>query len=359
VAQLAQVPVTVHAPAVQVSHMPLIKNKTQLSMKRRGQWHNYREPGLYMITLVVNDRKPLLGTLIEENMQACVKHSQLGKAIINEEINKISLFYPMVEVWKICVMPDHIHMILNVKTAMPPGKHLGNVVYGFKTGCTRALWRIIAEGNSSSTQPINTIQMLQTGGRVAEGFPSAMKPLLFENGYNDKILKGRDQLNRWKRYLDDNPRRLLLKRKHPDLFTVMHNVEIDNRKCKAVGNRFLLNIPQKIAVIVHRRYTDQELNSLIQKWLDTGEAGGVLVSAAVAPAEKKIMRTALERGYNIILLRENGFPPHFKPAGESFDACASGRMLIISPWEYHMGKHKITREQCLELNSLCEQIVKS
>ena len=79
-------------------------------------------------------------------------------------------------------MPDHIHLILNVKTAMPAGKHLGNVVYGFKPGCTRALWRIMDEGNASPTQPgcpqqmlqnsgqvtENTQQMIQHGGRVAE-----------------------------------------------------------------------------------------------------------------------------------------------------------------------------------------------
>lgn len=286
-------------------------------MKHRGLWHDYRAPGLYFVTLVVDGRKPLLGTLIEDNRQACIEHSQLGKAIINEEIHKISHFYPMVEVWKLCVMPDHIHMILNVKAAMPPGKLLGNVVYGYKTGCTRALWRIMDEGNPSPTQPGCT-QQTEPGGRVADGFPSAMKPLQFENGYNDKILKGKDQLNRWKHYLDDTPRRLMLKRKHPDLFTVMHNVVIAGRSCKAVGNRFLLDIPEKAAVIVHRRYTSDEFLALRDLWLSTGENGGVLVSAAITSREKEVMREAMDRGYSIILLRENGFPAPYKPGGEKF-----------------------------------------
>lgn len=367
-------------------------------MKRRGQWHNYSAPGLYMITLVVNDRKPLLGTLIENNGQAYIEHSLLGKTIINEEINKISHFYPMVEVWRLCIMPDHIHMILNVKTAMPAGKHLGNVVYGFKTGCTRALWRIMDEGNPSPTQPgcpqqmqqhsgritekplprmkhggrvaeniqqisqhgghvaENTQQMLQHGGRVAEGSPSAMKPLLFENGYNDKILTGRDQLNRWKRYLDDNPRRLMLKRKHPDLFSVMHNVVIAGRSCMSVGNRFLLDIPEKTAVIVHRRNTRDEFLAMREQWLATGENGGVLVSAAIAPREKEVLREAMNRGYKIILLRENGFPQLYKPSGEKFEACTRGQLLEISPWQYHMERQQISRSQCLELNKLAQLI---
>lgn len=305
-------------------------------MHRRALWHDYRDPGLYMITLVVNDRKPLLGTLIEDNGQARIEPSKLGKVIINEEIQKISHFYPMVEVWKLCVMPDHIHIILNVKAAMPPSKHLGNVVYGFKTGCTRALWKIIAEGGSlvegkpSTTQP-GGFSTTRLGGRVAEGFPSAKKPLLFESGYNDKVLKGKDQLKRWKHYLDDNPRRLLLKRKHPDLFTVMHGITINGKQCQAVGNQFLLDIPSKAAVIVHRRDSDATFQELKQEWLAVGETGGVIVSAAIAPREKEVLREAMDRGYNIILLQENGFPQLYKPTGERFDACSRGQLLEISP----------------------------
>ena len=36
--------------------------------------------------------------------------------------------------------------------------------------------------------------------------------LLFETGYNDKILLQEGELDNWRRYLADNPRRLMLKR---------------------------------------------------------------------------------------------------------------------------------------------------
>lgn len=186
-------------------------------MKRRGQWHNYSAPGLYMITLVVIDRKPLLGTLIENNGQACIEHSQLGKAIINEEINKISHFYPMVDVWRLCIMPDHIHLILNVKTAMPAGKHLGNVVYGFKPGCTRALWRIMDEGNASPTQPGCPQQMLQNSGQVTENTQQMIQ-------HGGRVAKTPSKCH--------------------NMTVVLHNVVIARRSCNAVGNRFLLEIPE-------------------------------------------------------------------------------------------------------------------
>lgn len=40
---------------------------------------------------------------------------------------------------------------------------------------------------------------------------------LFELGYNDKLLLHEGQLKGWKKYLDDNPRRLMVKRMNPEL----------------------------------------------------------------------------------------------------------------------------------------------
>ena len=179
---------------------------------------------------------------------------------------------------------------------------------------------------------------------------------LFELGYNDKVLLHEGQLNGWKRYLDDNPRRLMVKRINPGLFTVMLDKVVVGRRCQMVGNCFLLDIPDKVAVIVHRRYSEGEVARLREEWLACGERGGVLVSAAISPKEKEILREAMNRGYRIVLLRENGFPRLYKPCGESFDAYSKGLLLQISPWEYHMEKKTITREQCLELNEMAERI---
>jgi len=315
-------------------------------MKRRSQWHDYYRKGTYMVTLVVEGRQPLLGRLIgssEEN--AHVELSPLGTTIENEEIQKISRFYPMVEVWRLCIMPDHIHMILRVRQDMERGQHLGLVVRGFKTGCSRAWWRLTS-GEAEET----------VAATVPSVFPEVRRPVLFERGYNDKILLHEGQLDNWKHYLDDNPRRLWIKRMNPGLFTVLQDREVAGHKCQTVGNRFLLDVPDKVAVIVHRCYSDEENARLRTEWLDCGERGGVLVSAAISQKEKEVMREAMDRGYRIILLRENGFPELYKPIGESFNACSDGRLLQISPWPYHMEKKTITRAQCMELNEMAERI---
>ena len=380
-------------------------HEIQHSMKRRTPWHDYSRKGTYMLTLVVRERAALFGTLkgdLEGGVAPYVEYSNLGMAILQGEIHKIHHFYPQVEVWKLCIMPDHLHMIVRVNEDMGEGKHLGKVVRGFKTGCTRAWWRLQdlgempkerwhgetskerwqaettkerwhgetskerwqaettkerwqGETNKEWWQGENTKERWQEA-TVPSASPEGLRSVLFGEGYCDKILMHEGQLDNWKHYLDDNPRRLMMKRLYPELFTVLTGMEVVGEQCQVIGNRFLLDIPDKMAVIVHRRYTDEENARLKEEWLACGERGGVLVSAAISPKEKEVLREAMNRGCNIILLKENGFPKLYKPAGEAFDACAAGLLLQISPWEFHMEKKVITRAQCLHLNAMAEMI---
>ena len=367
--------------------------ETQHKMKRRKPWHDYHRKGTYMVTLVVEGRRPVLGKLIMSagEQDTSVELTALGKAIRNEEVQKISAIYKMVEIWKLCIMPDHIHMIVRIKEDLPEGKHLGHIVAGFKGGCSRAWWRMNrpcadaqgvvaatdaqrvvaatdaqrvvaatdAQGVVAATDAQRVVAATDAQRVVAATTPAASAagmPSLFERGYNDLILLNDSQLDNWKHYLDDNPRRLAIKRLHPDFFTTLNYIDIAEWHCQIVGNRFLLDIPQKVAVIVHSAYNDKEYAEYKKEWLACGEAGGILVSAAIATREKEVMREAMNRGYRIIFVRENGFPPLYKPSGESFDACSNGRLLQICPWEYHMERRIISREQCLMLNRLAEEI---
>ena len=337
------------------------------SMKRRKSQHDYGRFGSYMLTMVTKGRLPLFGTLHYETFSEdqpesapFVSLSPLGKAILQDELQKISQFYPMIEVQKACIMPDHIHIIIHVKRNMPKGSHIGKVIGGFKSGCSKAWWRLQDEGiMPTNKEPRTDVRGTVPCTSVQGSLPQSARPPLFEPGYNDKILMREGQLERWIHYLDDNPRRLAVKRSHPDFFTIRREEPLLGKQVQMVGNRFLLDIPMKAAIVVHRAYTDSEYARLAKEWLALGEAGGVLVSAAIAPREKLVMREAMNRGYSIILLRENGFPPIYKPSGESFDACASGQLLQIAPWEYHTEHKTISREQCLQLNHLAEQIAES
>lgn len=82
----------------------------------------------------------------------------------------------------------------------------------------------------------------------------------------------------------------------------------------------------------------------------------VLVSPAISPGEKKVMRAAYNNGYPTIILLENGFAPLAKPGGQRFDACAAGKLLLLAPWPHHNDDRTITQVQCHALNDMAAAI---
>lgn len=296
-------------------------------MKRRRVGHDYQSRCIYMITLVVKERRPLLGTLTGdgETTPAIVEPTALGQAVIQNLVN-IPRFYPEIDIWTFQLMPDHLHAIIFVKERIPV--HLGKVLNGFKVGCNHVYKELVKSD----------------------------LPGLWENGYNDMILEREGQLQRMKAYIHDNPRRLAMKRSHPDLFQVQRNITVGIYTFAALGNIFLLDAPCLMQVQCTRKLTLQQINDTVQQFLSHAQNGAVLVSPSISPGEKAVMKAAFERGFPVIVLQENGFAPLAKPGGRRFDACAQGRLLMLAPWEHHNDKRVIKRGQCLDLNEMARVI---
>ena len=55
-------------------------------------------------------------------------------------------------------------------------------------------------------------------------------------------------------------------------------------------------------------------------------------------------------------LQENGFTDLAKPGGQRMEACASGQLLLLAPWQHHNERTAIRRVQCLELNEMARRI---
>ena len=176
--------------------------------------------------------------------------------------------------------------------------------------------------------------------------------MLFARGYNDKLLLREGQLETWIHYLNDNPRRLLMKREHPDLFRVQRNVEAAGMTFSAIGNRFLLDRPMRLQVQCSRRLSEAEIQEQVTHFLTAARQGAVLVSPAISPGERAVMRAAFNEGLPLIYLQENGFTDLAKPGGTRMEACTRGQLLILAPWEHHNERLTIRRDQCLKLNDI-------
>lgn len=334
------------------------------SMHRRMTEHDYRTRCIYMITMSVEGRRPLLGELQWTTHDASDAH--IVPTALGREVERcwmsIRTYYPEAEPLRIQLMPDHIHALLFVKREM--AAHLGQIINGFKIGCNRACRRLLRPEAVECPEavlcpeavPLDTEQNTQQHQKRPKHSKVGM---LFEPGYQDSILMGKGQLEHMFQYMADNPRRLAIKRMMPDLFRIVSNLTIGGRTFAAIGNRFLLDRPVRMQVRCHNNTTPANLR-LIEKqkqyFLERGAKGGVVVSPCISAGEKEIARAALDTKQPLIVILENGFPPMYKPPGKYFDACAEGLLLMLAPWPYHMEQRKISRQQCLELNDMASEI---
>ena len=269
---------------------------------------DYKDPSILMITLVTTNRQPLLGILKGET----IERTKLGQAIA-EEINRIPTYNgaESIEIYSYVIMPDHVHILLRVHDRLP--KHIGQYIAWFKIKCTDACSAL-------------------TGGPVSE----TMRP--FAPEYHDRILKGKNQLPHLVRYIQDNPRRLALKRANKDLFRIRQNQLVGTIQCTVLGNIFLIEHPLRQVLQCSRRLTQEQIDNLKADCLREAADGTVYVTAAISEGEKQIARALREAGFPLIILLEKGFPapddPHynyFKPQGVYFEACAAGKLLLIEP----------------------------
>lgn len=341
------------------------------SMQRRCVGHDYTGRMIYMVTMVVEGRRPLLGRLtgrsdapVGSDEAPRVELSELGQRVYDEWMSA-PMYHPEIAVVALQIMPDHLHGILFVKEKME--EPLGMALRGFKQKCNQHYRELVLGDGVRCVALVGSVALptqqteAQTGPHTAHQKKDRRGEdrthgLLFARGYNDKLLLREGQLQRWLEYLRDNPRRLLMKREQPELFRVQRGLMVGTQQFSAIGNRFLLERPVRLQVQCSRKLTDDEIAEKQAWWLEQARMGAVLVSPCISKGEKQVMRAAFEEGLPLIVLQENGFTDLAKPGGRRMDACARGQLLLLAPWAHHNERLTIRRDQCLALNDMARVI---
>ena len=327
-----------------------------------------------------------------DQVEARVERSALGAAIF-AHFRRIAEFTPEIRPLYCEIMPDHLHMILQV--LRPMKRPLGNAIGGFKTGCEKIYAKMGGEGR------------------------------LFAEGFVDEILSHQGQLGHWFNYLKDNPRRLAVKTLFPWLFKRVCRLGVDlwlapqagnggvdprlapragqrlapqvegggvgqppwaqaRGYFSALGNRFLLG--RSLAQVqVSRRFfgykrvakpggglkiakdekgepivefSTPEFEARREELFAAAKHGAVLLSPCVSDGERQIAREALAAGLPLVTMANKGFSPLQKPSGRYFDACADGKLLMLAPaaWPYQPGEKPMTRFDATAMNRLCQWI---
>ena len=340
---------------------------------RENGW-DYRGRAIYHFTLPVEGRYPLFGTLEGESAEkAYVKLNTFGHRVYRM-LSGLAQFYEgkgfALKVLAQKVMPDHVHLVIQVLEPLP--RSIGAVVRGFKSGCTKLykeLYCPAAPGSGENAAgmhaPAPTVAQTEAPpvppARIFAGIPGttntpaadpapmqfarifAGRGTIWEQNpayYHERILHAPGQLRRMIDYVKDNPRRLWLKKHHPDLFKLHRRTEADGLLFTSMGNHFLLDWPDRQMVEMSRDATDEQVAQRLQSVLAAAHNGAVTYTAAISKGEQLIARTLREQGYPLVVLLVDGFPqegsPHehyYKPGGVYFEACAQGQLLLLEPTE--------------------------
>ncbi len=321
--------------------------------------------------------QPLLGTLDipdGDPTMTAVRRTPLGNSLVNCLLH-IPNHHSEVQVLHFCLMPDHLHAVLYVRRTMPTG--IRGMVRGFWQGVKKL-------GRASSILP-NDIRGnrqegtlgLQEATRNLESFAEGLKRQMGDEAYYNlhpvftempfiRPMGRRTQLPNTIRYIDMNPQRLATKRLKPGFFRVQHDIAIGERCYDGVGNTTLLMAGQFMPVHVRSLWVKaaehgdaEPLRSYKNGCVLAARRGTVMVSPFISKDEKQVMQVLLQEQLPFIVLADNGFREYYKPSDALFDACAAGRVLILSPWSYNAEKRKISREECVALNEMAEEFCKA
>ena len=181
------------------------------SMRLRG--YDYSQPGAYFVSICVQHRKCLFGTITDGEMRL----NRIAQIVV-ECWNLIPQHFPSVELGESVIMPNHMHGIIawgitETRTPHPrenPTNRRGEVSSSNDTNPNRrgevsspALSKIMAYFKYQSTKHINQHH-------------NTLGTRIWQRNYHDHIIRDDKDLQRLRQYIQDNPMKWELDQLHPD-----------------------------------------------------------------------------------------------------------------------------------------------
>ncbi|MDE0085308.1 MAG: transposase, partial [Candidatus Poribacteria bacterium] len=169
-----------------------MKSKPDLPRRRamRLQGYDYSQSGAYFVTICVQHRKCIFGTIIDGQIHL----NEIGDIVV-KWWNRIPQHFPSIEIGEYVIMPNHIHGII-----------AWNVDVGARSPRPKdkpSLGKIVAYFKYQSTKFIN--QHHNTPGKR-----------IWQRNYHDHVIRDDNDLQRLREYIQNNPKKWELDQLHPD-----------------------------------------------------------------------------------------------------------------------------------------------
>ena len=158
--------------------------------------------------MVANGRQALFGRLTHNGVAVMVEKTPIGWALIDQQRKMLELC-PEIKILADKVMPDHHHIVLQVRQTMP--RSIREVVRGYMQGCKAEARRLGFTENLYDAPPFY------------------------------RVLTHKGQLHAMIEYVKANAERAWLRRQNPDLFRMHRQTAVCGLSFTSLGNHFLLD----------------------------------------------------------------------------------------------------------------------
>ena len=233
----------------------------------------FKGEGIFHLTFVVQERKPILGELQMVEGVAQIIPSALGSAI-SHDLNALSNRRPYCRLLAKQLMPDHIHVLIWIKEDC--GITIKEIARGMRQG-----WKKLAAAAAPTAEPaaapathhpiavdINRqhvavdINRQMASAEIYKQPPTTQthtaqpptqaqepptRPPLFSAPFI-RTLSRKGQLDAMIAYIHDNPRRAMLRRLNPDLFRLRREVQAAGRLLLLEATEATMEDPRVVAL---------------------------------------------------------------------------------------------------------------
>ena len=113
-------------------------NDLPVRKQNRLKGYNYSQDGAYFVTICAKDRHELFSRIVVGDGLARPELTDIGTEIVNM-IDYINGRYSGCKIIHFVVMPNHIHLLIQIAVRASPSPTVGTIVGGLKSGVSRII----------------------------------------------------------------------------------------------------------------------------------------------------------------------------------------------------------------------------
>ena len=177
----------------------------------RLQGYDYAQKGMYFITLCVQERECIFGTIFENRMFL----NEIGQIVTDEWVNTMNIRDNVI-IHDFIVMPNHIHGIVEITynkndecligEFVSPTKSIGAIVRGFKIATTKRIKNFITPVGANGNSPLNSNSPFNSNSFQQEWIINHL-PHIWQRNYYEHIIRDYNDHERIANYINTNPSR--------------------------------------------------------------------------------------------------------------------------------------------------------